>query len=121
MNAERAERFRSEKHHSQALVGSSGESDDASFGWETLTTTGELARTQNVRLQLAGVHAIDTAIELVNVMHRDGGGTVVYSGSVLGRCLRDIHTISQHAAFGVEHYEAAGRALLGLDPAPPLA
>jgi alkylation response protein AidB-like acyl-CoA dehydrogenase len=89
--------------------------------WDTLTTTGELLRAQNLRLQLASVYAVDTAVQVVDMMHRAGGGTAVYSGSLLERCLRDVHTVSQHAGVGVDHYEAAGRAYLGLDPAPPVA
>ena len=89
--------------------------------WETLTTTGTVVPAQDLQLKLASSYAIDCALQVVDRMHRAGGSTAVYSGSLLDRCLRDIHVVSQHAGLGVQHYEAAGRAFLGLPAGPSLA
>jgi hypothetical protein len=53
-------------------------------------------------------------------MYRAGGGSAVYSGSLLDRCARDIQVIGQHVGLGPVGYEVAGRVFLGLDAAPPV-
>jgi len=44
----------------------------------------------------------------------------VLSGSVLGRCWRDVHTLSQHVLLAPHRYNIAGRVFLGLDPGEPV-
>jgi indole-3-acetate monooxygenase len=44
----------------------------------------------------------------------------VAQDSVLDRCWRDIHTMTQHIILSPARFEIAGRALLGLDPGSPV-
>ena len=43
------------------------------------------------------------------------GGTAVYDTSVLGRCLRDAHVVTQHIMTAPKLNETLGKVLLGLD------
>jgi alkylation response protein AidB-like acyl-CoA dehydrogenase len=40
--------------------------------------------------------------------------------TVLERCWRDLHTMTQHIILSPARYEIAGRVLLGLDPGSPV-
>jgi indole-3-acetate monooxygenase len=52
--------------------------------------------------------ATDTAFTLA-------GGAAVYDTSVLGRCLRDAHVVTQHVMTAPKLYETFGRFLLGVE------
>ena len=43
------------------------------------------------------------------------GGTAVYDTSLLGRCLRDAHIVTQHIQTALKLNETIGKLLLGLD------
>jgi hypothetical protein len=50
----------------------------------------------------------------VRLVHDVAGGTGVQErSSVLARCFRDAHTVTQHFMVGPPTYEAVGRVLLG--------
>ena len=44
----------------------------------------------------------------------------VAADSVLDRCWRDVHTMTQHIILSTGRFEIAGRVLMGLDPASPI-
>lgn len=64
---------------------------------------------------LAQVHAIRTAVQVVEQAYYLAGGTGVYACGEFDRRMRDIHTASAHLLAAVAGYEQVGRALLGLD------
>ncbi len=66
--------------------------------------------------RLAGIHAFRTAKSVVARMYEAGGGSALYSNSLLDRQWRDISTITQHAFANERVYGEGGRALMGLDP-----
>jgi alkylation response protein AidB-like acyl-CoA dehydrogenase len=91
----------------------------ARSAWEDAVASGAISPERDLRLKLASAHAAETAVAVVDRMHRAGGTSAVYSGSVLDACLRDVHVAGQHAGLGTQHYEAAGRARFTPDPPPP--
>jgi indole-3-acetate monooxygenase len=54
-----------------------------------------------------------TAASVVDACYSAGGGTSPYESSPLQRCLRDIHTLTQHAAVAETWLSGAGASLLG--------
>jgi alkylation response protein AidB-like acyl-CoA dehydrogenase len=67
-------------------------------------------------LRLAGAHAADSALAVVEMMYKAGGGTSVYTRSPLDRQMRDVHAATQHVGVSQIYYELAGRILLGMEP-----
>ncbi len=58
------------------------------------------------------VHAAESSLKATELMHRAGGSSAVYNSSALDRCLRDVHTASQHIQLNPDHYLAVGAVLL---------
>ena len=54
-----------------------------------------------------------TAASIVDTCYTAGGGSAPYDSSPLQRCLRDIHTLTQHAAAAEGWITRAGAILLG--------
>jgi indole-3-acetate monooxygenase len=54
-----------------------------------------------------------TAASVVDACYTAGGGTSPYEASPLQRCLRDVHTLTQHAAVAETWLSGAGASLLG--------
>jgi alkylation response protein AidB-like acyl-CoA dehydrogenase len=71
------------------------------------------------RIRTANVHAVTTAIEVIDRMYTVLGGTSVFETSCLQRHFRDVHVASQHMMVGEPVMEMAGRVMLGLDDAGP--
>lgn len=84
--------------------------------WCTVRAGDEPSMTELHLLRLACVHAAESAVRAVDLVYRLGGGSSVYTGSPLDRCLRDVHVATQHITLAAIHYELAGRIFLGLEP-----
>ena len=83
-------------------------------GWEAAQTApGSLEDRRNMRT--ANVHAVNTAIEVIDRMYRLMGGTSVYETSCLQQHFRDVHVAAAHMMVGEPVMELAGRVMLGLD------
>ena len=72
------------------------------------------------RVKLACAHATETAAQATDIAYRLGGGTALYETSVMQRCLRDVHAVTQHFVVAAANYETVGRVLMGLDPGTPI-
>ena len=57
--------------------------------------------------------ATHTSAAVVDSCYKAGGGTSPYDGSPLQRCMRDIQTLTQHAAVAESWLTTAGASLLG--------
>jgi alkylation response protein AidB-like acyl-CoA dehydrogenase len=66
------------------------------------------------RRRLACVHASTSCTQVVNMMYGLAGATPVYSGHRLERCLRDVHTASQHLLVSPVWWEKTGQYYFGL-------
>jgi len=64
-------------------------------------------------MRLACTHAVQSAIEAVDLMFHAAGMAGVYTASRLERCFRDVHVVSQHIIVAASNLEAAGKHLLG--------
>ena len=71
------------------------------------------------RQRLGVVTAVRLAAQAVDLLHDAAGMSAVARDTVLERCWRDVHTMTQHVILTPARFEIAGRVLLGLDPAPP--
>jgi alkylation response protein AidB-like acyl-CoA dehydrogenase len=67
-----------------------------------------------VNAQLAASNATRSARQAVDLMFLAGGGTAIYRKNQLQRCLRDIHTLSQHAATSPASWDQSGALLAGM-------
>lgn len=72
------------------------------------------------RVRLAATHATECAAQAADIAYRLGGGSANYESSVLQRCFRDAHAVTQHFMLSYTNYEVAGRVLLGLEPVAPV-
>jgi alkylation response protein AidB-like acyl-CoA dehydrogenase len=79
----------------------------------------EIDMTMRARVRLALTHATDSSAQAVDIAYRLGGGTSNYETSVLQRCFRDVHAVTQHFIVAASNYETVGRVLLGLDAGTP--
>lgn len=88
--------------------------------WDKVVARDEITMRDRVLLRMACAHAAAESARAVDLAYTLGGGTSLYSTSVLQRCLRDAHAATQHVMLAAANYETAGRVMLGLDPASPL-
>lgn len=89
--------------------------DELEQAW-SLATSGEVVPDDaRVRIRLAAAHAASTCAAVVDTAFTLAGGTAVYDTSVLGRCLRDAHVVTQHVMTAPKLNETFGKFLLGLD------
>ncbi|MEM1334540.1 MAG: acyl-CoA dehydrogenase family protein [Actinomycetota bacterium] len=86
-----------------------------SSAWETVSAGHDASLDQRTDIRLAAVHAASEAAAVADVAFTLAGGTAVYDTSVLGRCQRDAHVVTQHIQTAPKLYERVGRLRLGLD------
>jgi alkylation response protein AidB-like acyl-CoA dehydrogenase len=72
------------------------------------------------RGRLGAVTAVQLAARAVDLLHDAAGMNAVTRDTVLERCWRDMHTMTQHIILSSARYEIVGRVPLGLDPASPV-
>jgi indole-3-acetate monooxygenase len=70
-------------------------------------------------VRMANARAAAASAQVVDLMHKAGGGSSIYESNRLERCLRDVHAATQHIAVASGNFEIGGRVLLGLDPGTP--
>lgn len=94
--------------------------DTLSETWEA-TVAGEILSLRNkADVLLAMTHAVQSAVQAVELMYRMAGTSGVYTRSPLERYFRDVQVLRHHA-FGAEtRYETVGQVYLGLPPDFPV-
>ena len=88
--------------------------------WEAVQAGRTLSVKELALLRLARTHAVQAAVEAVDLMYTAGGGSAVYVRNRLERAFRDIHTVTQHTSMARANYAVSARILLGLSPDRPL-
>ena len=90
------------------------------WAWEALLTsadeTGVSPDDVRAAYHIAIVQTVDTAVEVVDHLHRALGTNVIFQGDRIERAFRDIHTAAQHIVVSPQRYVASGRVLLALEP-----
>ena len=90
--------------------------DSVTQSWEAAQAGRALSVREVAVLRLARTHAVQAAVQAVDLMYTDAGGAAIYTRNPLERCFRDIHAVTQHVSMNPANYEVSGRVLLGLDP-----
>ncbi len=80
----------------------------------------EVTMHERAMVRMACAHAAAESAKAVDIAYTLGGGTAIYETSVLQRCLRDVHTATQHVMLAPLNYEVAGRTMFGLAPTSPM-
>jgi alkylation response protein AidB-like acyl-CoA dehydrogenase len=89
--------------------------DEVGSAWETAVTGGQVPVAARVAMRLAAAHAVSSSVTVADTAFTLAGGTAVYETSVLGRCLRDVHVMTQHIMVAPKLNETLGKHLLGAD------
>ena len=83
--------------------------------WDTAVAGEEVTVEARTGIRLAATHAATVGAAVADTAFTLAGGTAVYDSSVLGRCLRDAHVVTQHIQTAPKLNETIGKLLLGLD------
>ena len=89
--------------------------DELRSAWDTAVAGHEVTVEARTGIRLAATHAASVGAEVADVAFTLAGGTAVYDTSLLGRCLRDAHIVTQHIQTAPKLNETIGKLLLGLD------
>lgn len=89
--------------------------DEISSTWDAVTADGRATLDQRTGIRLAAVHAATTCASVADAAFTLAGGTAVYDTSVLGRCQRDAHVVTQHIQTAPKLNETLGKLLLGVE------
>lgn len=84
--------------------------------WAALQAGRELSPVLFAEFQMLNTHIYQTCAETVQLLYKVRGGSSVYTGGDLDRCLRDSVTMNQHVMNSLRSYAMGGRLLLGLPP-----
>ena len=94
--------------------------DTLSDTWEAIVAGETLSLRHKADVLLAMTHAVQSAVQTVELMYRVAGTSGVYTRSPLERYFRDVQVLRHHA-FGAEtRYETVGQVYLGLSPDFPV-
>jgi alkylation response protein AidB-like acyl-CoA dehydrogenase len=83
--------------------------------WDEVRAGRPLSVALRATLWLASTHAASSAKQATELMFSAGGSASPYTSTGLERCVRDVHTATQHLTVARPNYEMAGQAFLGLD------
>ena len=89
--------------------------DELSAAWVSASAGDEVSLEARTGIRLAAVHAAEVGTGVADTAFTLAGGTAVYDTSVLGRCLRDAHVVTQHIQTAPKLNETIGKVLLGQD------
>jgi alkylation response protein AidB-like acyl-CoA dehydrogenase len=88
--------------------------------WETTAAGRACSLETKAEVLLAGVHAAQSAVDVVERMHRLAGTSAIYRRNRLERHLRDAETLRHHGFVTESRYETVGQVFLGVPPEFPL-
>ena len=92
----------------------------ADAAWRECCETGDISDHNRAHLRLAITYVHRECAQVVDDLYAIAGSAALYTErSLLDRRLRDMHAMNQHVVLGQANYAAAGRLLMGLDPAAP--
>jgi len=71
-------------------------------------------------MRSSATFATSVALDVVTTAFRYGGGSALYTTSVLQRCLRDLNAAAQHLMVSDSAYENHGQFMLDIPDADPM-
>ncbi len=89
--------------------------NEVGAAWNAAVAGERVSVDARVAMRLAAAHAAAESVAVVDGAWTLAGGTAVYDTSVLGRCLRDVHVVTQHIMVAPKLHETLGKHLLGVD------
>lgn len=89
--------------------------DEVAQAWDEAVAGGSVSVDRRVAMRLAAAHAASECVAATDVAWTLAGGTAVYDTSVLGRCVRDAHVVTQHIMVAPKLNETLGKHLLGAE------
>jgi indole-3-acetate monooxygenase len=87
--------------------------DEVAAAWTLAAEGVPIPVEARVAMRLAAAHAVSECVAACDTAWTLAGGTAVYDTSVLGRCLRDAHVMTQHIMVAPKLNETLGKHLLG--------
>ncbi|HLI80794.1 MAG TPA: acyl-CoA dehydrogenase family protein, partial [Candidatus Binataceae bacterium] len=87
--------------------------EESQYVWGNAVRGNSLIPNDSMRVMGTAAWVAHTAASIVDACYTAGGGSALYDSSPLQRCLRDIHTLTQHAAVAEGSISRAGAVLLG--------
>ncbi|MGA9276927.1 acyl-CoA dehydrogenase family protein [Ilumatobacter sp.] len=89
--------------------------DEIAMAWESVEAGDQVSLDRRIGIRLAATNAASSAAAAADAGFTLAGGTAVYDTSVLGRCMRDAHVVTQHIQTAPKLNEKIGKLLFGLD------
>jgi alkylation response protein AidB-like acyl-CoA dehydrogenase len=89
--------------------------DEVARAWDVANVGGPVPVSQRVAMRLAAAHAAQACVQAADTAWTLAGGSAVYETSVLGRCMRDAHVVTQHIMVAPKLNETLGKFLLGVE------
>ena len=83
--------------------------------WTNLLATGEVSMEARALVRLAASHAVNSAVQAVDLMYVAGGASSLYVTCPLERSFRDVHAMTQHIGVHPRVMQSTGRVLFGLE------
>ena len=93
--------------------------DTLSAAWRQALAGQPFSLEDKADLMLAGTHAVQTAADVADMMHRTAGTSGIYTRSRLERLFRDAQTVRHHGFHSESRYETVGQVYLGVEPEFP--
>jgi indole-3-acetate monooxygenase len=90
--------------------------DTLATTWQHVLAGEVLTLTQKADLMLASAHAVQTAAQVADLVHRAGGTSGVYARNRLERHFRDAQTLRHHGFLCEARLETVGQVYLGVEP-----
>ena len=94
--------------------------EEVAAAWDAAVAGDPVSVDARVGMRLAAAHAVSSSVAVADAAFTLAGGTAVYETSVLGRCLRDAHVMTQHIMVAPKLNETLGKHLLGADFDPSM-
>jgi len=89
--------------------------DEMDSAWSMIQSGADMTLEHRIGIRLAAVDAARAGVDAADAAFTLAGGAAVYDTSVLGRCLRDAHVVTQHIQTAPKLKATIGRLLFGLD------
>ncbi len=89
--------------------------DEVGRAWSASVAGDSVPVSARVGMRLAAAHAASACAGVADAAFTIAGGTAVYDTSVLGRCLRDAHVVTQHIMVAPKLNEVLGKFLMGVE------